>query len=302
MADVLLINMWTNDVGRYGASNYGLLKVIFEVNLKLFDQKSAKKLLFVLRDFDDRGNNGERIKIILENDIRRIWSEIFKPEPLKDSKPEQFFQFEFAMMPHKIFEEQKFYDKAKELRNRFEVKNPSTLFLSDAEQKNIPIDGMPIFIERSWTIIRNQKELNLPDQRDMVANYRCNEIKEEAEKLVEPKLQQIFLESSLAEIPNFSDTALGILSEALQHYQSVARQYTPIVANKIQLELADFIKQQLYLSFDNQMKVVKSATLEGFKKEVQKLEQKNLEDIVNSVDKILSALLANKLGSFERHT
>lgn len=73
MADVLLINMWTQDVGRYGASNYGLLKVIFEVNLKLFDQKAAKRLLFVLRDFDDRGNNGERIKIILENDIRRIW-------------------------------------------------------------------------------------------------------------------------------------------------------------------------------------------------------------------------------------
>ena len=38
MADVLLINMWTTDIGRYGASNYGLLKVIFEVNLKLFDQ------------------------------------------------------------------------------------------------------------------------------------------------------------------------------------------------------------------------------------------------------------------------
>ncbi len=57
IADVLLINMWTTDIGRYGASNYGLLKVIFEVNLKLFDQKSSKKLLFVLRDFDGRGNN-----------------------------------------------------------------------------------------------------------------------------------------------------------------------------------------------------------------------------------------------------
>lgn len=45
----------------------------------------------MLRDFDDRGNNYERIKIILENDIRRIWSEIFKPEKLKDSTPEQFF-------------------------------------------------------------------------------------------------------------------------------------------------------------------------------------------------------------------
>ena len=54
MADVLLINMWTTDIGRYGASNLGLLKVIFEVNLKLFDQSSSKKLLFVLRDYDNR--------------------------------------------------------------------------------------------------------------------------------------------------------------------------------------------------------------------------------------------------------
>jgi hypothetical protein len=38
IADVLLINMWTTDVGRYGASNYGLLSVIFAVNLKLFGQ------------------------------------------------------------------------------------------------------------------------------------------------------------------------------------------------------------------------------------------------------------------------
>ena len=37
IADVLIINMWTNDVGRHGASNYGMLKDIFEVNLKLFD-------------------------------------------------------------------------------------------------------------------------------------------------------------------------------------------------------------------------------------------------------------------------
>jgi hypothetical protein len=38
-------------VGRHGASNYGLLAIIFEVNLKLFDQNCSKKLLFVLRDF-----------------------------------------------------------------------------------------------------------------------------------------------------------------------------------------------------------------------------------------------------------
>lgn len=74
------------------------------------------------------------------------------------------------------------------------------------------------------------------------------------------------------------------------------------MANKIQVELTDSLKQQLRQSFDNQIKVVKNATLENFRKEVHKLEQKNLEDIANSVAKVLEALRTNKLGSFERHS
>ena len=61
--------MWMNDIGRYGASNYGLLKVIFEVNLKLFEQQSSKKLLFVIRDFTESGNNQAHIKMAIGKDI-----------------------------------------------------------------------------------------------------------------------------------------------------------------------------------------------------------------------------------------
>lgn len=74
---------------------------------------------------------------------------------MRDSQPEQFFHFDFAMMPHKIFEEQKFLEKATELRHRFEVGSLNSLFLSDAEQKNVPMDGVPIFIEQSWAAIRS---------------------------------------------------------------------------------------------------------------------------------------------------
>ena len=62
--------MWTTDVGRYGASNYATFKAIFEANLKLFDQMAKKTILFVLRDFDNRGNNFERITGILNNDLK----------------------------------------------------------------------------------------------------------------------------------------------------------------------------------------------------------------------------------------
>jgi hypothetical protein len=204
IADVLLINMWTNDIGRYGASNYGLLRVIFEVNLKLFGQSSAKKLLFVLRDFDDRGNNFERIKNIIDTDVTKIWDEIYKPEEFKGSKPQDFFHFEFSMLPHKVFEEEKFLLKAKELRGRFDTSVSDTLFPVVAEGKNVPMDGLAMFVSHTWDKIKNQKELNLPDQRIMVASLRCGELKEEAIAIVGPMAHQLRIESENKIITGFS--------------------------------------------------------------------------------------------------
>jgi hypothetical protein len=200
--------MWTTDIGRYGASNYGLLKVIFQVNLKLFDQKSSKKLLFVLRDFDGRGNNAQRIQGILEADLNRIWSEIYKPEKFANSKPSDFFEFEYCMLPHKQFEEENFYAKAKELKVRFEVSSSDSLFLSDSQQKNVPLDGMPTYVQQAWHSIREQKELNLPDQRAMVANFRCNELKDEALAAAYPEMIALQFNCNQRYQADFKDKAM----------------------------------------------------------------------------------------------
>jgi hypothetical protein len=42
------------------------------------------------------------------------------------------------------------------------------------------MDGFAVFIDKTWQMIKSHKELNLPDQRNMVANFRCNELKIEA--------------------------------------------------------------------------------------------------------------------------
>ena len=64
-----------------------------------------------MRDFDNRGNNFERIKGIIDQDVRNIWSEIYKPDKYKDTNPYDFFNFEFCMLPHKQYEEEEFYAK-----------------------------------------------------------------------------------------------------------------------------------------------------------------------------------------------
>ena len=82
-------------------------------------------------------------------------------------------------------------EQAAKLKERFEINAENSLFMDDATQKNVPMDGMPVFVSQSWDTIRNQKELNLPDQREMVANYRCNELKEEALQAVKPQVDAL---------------------------------------------------------------------------------------------------------------
>lgn len=96
IADVLVINLWTTDVGRHTASNLGLLKVIFEVNLKLFAQdQSQKKLVFVLRDFNRHENNEESIIKLLEANVSDIWKQIYKDDKHLHSSAHDYFDFEY---------------------------------------------------------------------------------------------------------------------------------------------------------------------------------------------------------------
>jgi hypothetical protein len=97
--------------------------------MKLFSQQSSKKLLFVLRDFDNRSNNFEKIRSVVDTDIANIWKDIYKLEEYKDSKPSDFFNFEFGMLPHKVYEEENFYEVCKLLKGRFSQTAEDTLFL-----------------------------------------------------------------------------------------------------------------------------------------------------------------------------
>lgn len=128
-------------------------------------------------------------------------------------------------------------EKAAELKSRFEVSSPNSLFLSDSEQKNVPLDGLHVFIDKSWESIKAQKELNLPDQREMVASYRCNELKDEALQQVEQQIKDLTVSSHEKFISNFKEQADGIMKSALDFYTNVAKQYDKKVFTHVQKEL-----------------------------------------------------------------
>lgn len=107
-------------------------------------------------------------------DVDSIWESIYKPDVYKTSKYTDFFDIEFFFMPHKLFFEEQFTEKCKEMKERFRQESDNTLFPSAGADKNVPVDGLTFYIDQTWQTIKEQKDLNLPDQREMVAEYRCN--------------------------------------------------------------------------------------------------------------------------------
>ena len=103
----------------------------------------------------------------------------------------------------------------------------------------MPIDGLSIFIDSTWDVIKNQKELNLPDQREMVAQYRCTEVKEEALSKVKGEIARLEKQSLRSTIPDFSQKCMSILKIANNYYQEEAAQYRGKVYEKIKKEIVE---------------------------------------------------------------
>lgn len=79
LSNVLIVNLWIQEIGRFSACNYETLKLIFELNLRFFKSDQSKKLLFVIRDFRE-DENLEYIEGILRGDVEKMWADIKKPE------------------------------------------------------------------------------------------------------------------------------------------------------------------------------------------------------------------------------
>lgn len=94
-----------------------------------------------------------------------------------------------------------------------------------------------MFIDNTWDVIRNQKELNLPDQRQMVANFRCNEIKQEALELVQQEVNALRLRCEQGIVADFGAQCTSVILKARGYFHENANQYSGVVFQKVEKEL-----------------------------------------------------------------
>ncbi|GAA5977656.1 hypothetical protein JCM11641_006892 [Rhodosporidiobolus odoratus] len=284
VAEVLIVNIWEHQVGLYQGANMGLLKTVFEVNLGLFlaakekgkSQGSSQDktlLLFVIRDHIG-ATPLQNLTNTLTADLQRLWSGLSKPSGLESSSIDDFFDLDFVALPHKLLQPDQFEDKVKELRGRFDKKTMTgseegTVFKSKYH-KRIPADGISAYMGTIWDAVVSNKDLDLPTQQELLAQFRCGEIASAAFEAFAAKVKVFPSIGGAGKV----DEKLGermkeVREEALAAYDSEASRYHTGVYTRQRLELLSKLHSTLSPLFLSHLKNLHKLTLRTFRLSIE---------------------------------
>ncbi|KKZ64661.1 protein SEY1 [[Emmonsia] crescens] len=290
-SEVLIVNIWEHQVGLYQGANMGLLKTVFEVNLELFlkDNKSTPRslLFFVIRDF--LGTTPlQNLQNTLLQDLNRIWGSLSKPAGLENSTINDYFDFAFAGLPHKNFQPDKFVDAVQKLSTRFRDghRDPNNLdskgtgsieggiFLPEYHRR-IPADGFAVYAEGVWDQIVNNKDLDLPTQQELLAQFRCDEISREVLVAFDEAISPFEARQAEA-VQAGSPQILGGLGpamrnariKAVKNFDTEASRYHKRVYQMKKSELEDKVDTRLKALFLGQLSAAHRSGVQEFSESV----------------------------------
>ncbi|CAM6031456.1 unnamed protein product, partial [Sphagnum compactum] len=264
IAQVLIINMWEYTIGLYNGANMSLLKTVFEANLQLFQKKGyispKTMLLFVIRDYIGKTPLDNLCEII-KNDLNSIWKALSKPQALNESGFSELFLIEFVSLPHKHLKREGFEREVAELSSCFyDQKNPHYMF-RNTTGKLVPVDGFCAYSGSIWEAIKSNRDLDLPTQQQLLAQFRCDEI---SAIIFEEASQKLSLISSSigggTVLTSLGQSFLKIESYSMDKFTDEASRYDNSIVEKKKTELRDRIQNGMKQSFLIQLQnIVKKA-------------------------------------------
>ncbi|CAK5281294.1 unnamed protein product [Mycena citricolor] len=290
-SEVLIVNLWEHQVGLYQGANMGLLKTVFEVNLGLFGKNTSNGrtlLLFVIRDHIGQTPLAN-LQATLTADMNRIWESLSKPEELRDRVLSDYFDLSFTTLSHKILVPDKFEADVVNLRKRFVDKDDPAFLFKPAYHKRIPADGVAFYMENIWEQVQTNKDLDLPTQQELLAQFRCDEISAGAlaEFNEQAKPQKRPIEAGRV-VDGLGGMMRAWRTQALARYDKDASRYHQGVYKRKRADLVATLDATLSPLFLGQLKNLHKTCLVTFKKEMLdglKGETYNFADVVSAARK-----------------
>lgn len=266
VSQVMIVNMWENSIGLYHGANMALLKTVFEVNLQLFQTKGKSKtlLLFVIRDY--LGTTPfENLCLTLIEDLNNLWKSLTKPNELMETQFNDFFDTQFFPLPHKLLQPKEFFDEVAKLRQLFIDPQEFNYVFQKCYHRGIPADGFPKYAASIWQQIMENRDLDLPTQQELLAQFRCDEISlqnfEEFSKLLEPLKSK----SDAGQIiEDLGEQIVMMRDQSLERFDCLASRYHKEVYMKKRGQHCDKLHASLRVLCLNQIKNLFQKTIHDF--------------------------------------
>jgi len=228
--------------------------------------------------------------------MHKIWNELSKPENLQNSDISDFFDFMFIGLPHKVFKNEQFEKEVNLLKNRFYDKDdPNYVFKPDYHRK-IPADGFPQYAQSIWDKVINNKDLDIPTQQHLLAQYRCEEIAKEAYEVFLGKISPFKERLDNGEIiDNLGQDLLEFRDSAIKSFSVEGCRYRQDIYEKKKIDFLEQMNNTLFSYYTSQISNAQKAVVEDFKK---KFDDKVIDDN-NDFQNTFDGLYENSLKEFQ---
>ncbi|SCW01530.1 LAFE_0E01706g1_1 [Lachancea fermentati] len=295
ISEVLIVNMWEQQVGLYQGNNMALLKTVFEVNLSLFGHKKNDHkvlLLFVIRDHIGVTPLSS-LQETLETELVSIWSQLSKPEGTEESSLYDFFDLKFAALAHKLLQPDQFMEGVKKLGDSFTLEKRDSSYFKPDYHHNLPLDGWTMYAENCWEQIETNKDLDLPTQQILVALFKTDEIASQAYANFTENYESRVGSSNQE---NMASILQQLKTECLQEYDTYGSRYARAVYLDKRNELVEKIQLRFTETLTSYLLELSDHLVSQFRKDV--LDKTSEKSFIEK----LSAAKENVLQKFEAIT
>ncbi|PXF50021.1 Protein SEY1 [Gracilariopsis chorda] len=274
ISDVLLLNLWYHDVGRFDATSYGLLKAVFSEAAKNAGQDALRTaLVFVVRDVDDDVVPSE-LEHLLQEDAKEIFDDVTKGEDISS-----MFDISVVALPHMRHREEAFTEACQNLANRILQQDAPESLAKTQFSKVIPADGIGTFTSKLWDeraaskavttgVTANGDEGGDGNVASLTKAFKCNEAFSQALTDATLKLNE-FQESTLEggeKIEDYGAKAAQIMTEALASYDVATEEcHDDSIQTRKRRELESIIDTSQHAIYMKQLQVLRENALAHFK-------------------------------------
>ncbi|KAI4330680.1 hypothetical protein MLD38_028942 [Melastoma candidum] len=268
VSDIVLINMWCHDIGREQAANKPLLKTVFQVMMRLFSPRKTT-LMFVIRD--KTRTPLENLEPLLREDVQKIWDNVPKPQAHKETPLSEFFNVQVVALSSFEEKEELFKEQVASLRQQF-FHSITPGGLAGDRRGVVPASGFSFSAQQIWKIIKENKDLDLPAHKVMVATVRCEEIAHEKFNSFAENEEWCHLEEAAQTGPvaGFGGKLSSIIDACLSGYGMEATYFDEGVRTSKQKQLQERLLQLVQPAFHSVLGHIRSGTLDKFKEAFEK--------------------------------